>query len=89
MNGPGCEQSSWAAKALSVMLIVWLPVWNPAAYTVWPSVLTASARGVSEKRLTMVSGSPPSEAPRFCVSKTHTSARPTPGVVSCGSTGLF
>ncbi|XXZ41541.1 hypothetical protein WME95_46545 [Sorangium sp. So ce327] len=66
-----------------------LPEWNAAAYTRDPSGVTASARGVSPKRVTMVSGSPPSDAPRFLESKTQTSARPTPGVVSCGSKGTF
>ena len=33
-------------------------------------------------------GVPPREFPRLVESNTHTSARPTPGVVSCGSAGL-
>jgi hypothetical protein len=36
-----------------------------------------------------VRGSPPSESPRWLTSNTHTSARPTPGVVSCGSRPVF
>ena len=37
----------------------------------------------------MVSGVPPSDAPVASESKTQTSARPTEGVVSCGSPGRF
>lgn len=37
----------------------------------------------------MASGFPPRDCPRAPASKTHTSARPTPAVVSWGSTGLF
>ena len=80
--GPGSSACSAVEKALWWMVVVRLPEWKPAAYTRLPSGVTASARGVSVKRLTMVSGSPPSEAPRLSASNTHTSARPTPGVVS-------
>src|SRR5262245_42063488 len=62
-----------------------LPDLKAAAYTVPPSVLTASARGVSLNSVTMRSGTPPSALPGALASNTHTSARPTPGVVSCGS----
>ncbi|MCB9633410.1 MAG: hypothetical protein H6721_14945 [Sandaracinus sp.] len=56
-----------------------LPEKNTAAYTRDPSGLTASARGTSPKSVSTVSGVP-AEAPRSSVSKTQTSARPTPGV---------
>ena len=65
------------------------PEWNAAAYTREPSGVAASARGVSLKRVTIFSGLPPSEVPRLLASKTQTSARPTPGVVNCGSNGTF
>jgi hypothetical protein len=37
----------------------------------------------------IASGVPPSAAPGLFASNAHTSARPTPGVVSCGSPGRF
>src|SRR5437867_4170794 len=46
---------------------------------VLPFAETVSARGVSPKRVIVVSGVPPSVAPRLLASKTQTSARPTPG----------
>ncbi len=56
-----------------------------AAYTREPSAVTASARGVSPAKVRMASGVPPSVVPRLVASKTQTSARGTPAVVSCGS----
>src|SRR5262245_56881547 len=65
--------------------VVWLPVLNPATYTVVLSGPTASARGVSVKNVIILTGVPPTVVPRLAGLKTHTSARPTPGVVNCGS----
>ena len=67
------------------MLVVWLPEWCTAAYTVLPSGVAARARGVSPRKVTMASGRPPRLLPRALASNTHTSARPTPALVSCGS----
>ena len=78
VHGAAPEPPSHTTPSESV--VVWLPEWKTAAHTVSPSV--ASARGVSPKRVTIVSGTPSSEAPRASASKTHTSARPTPAVVS-------
>src|SRR5262249_53308983 len=64
---------------------VWLPVWKPATNTVFLSALTASARGVSVKKLMILTGVPPIVFPRFAGLNTQTSARGTPCVVSCGS----
>src|SRR5262245_62111042 len=64
--------------------VVRLPERNTAANTVAPFDETASARGVSPASCTIESGVPPSAAPRLLASNAHTSARPTPGVVSCG-----
>ena len=50
-----------------------------------PSLLTASARGVSPKRVMIESGVPPGVEPGFVASNAQTSARPTPGLVSWGS----
>ena len=44
---------------------------------------------MSAKIVSTVSGVPPMGVPRFAGSKTQTSARPTPGVVSCGSRPVF
>ena len=49
------------------------------------SGLTASARGVSVKKLMILTGVPPSVVPSCAGLNTHTSARATEGVVSCGS----
>ncbi len=68
----------------SGIVVVRLPELNAAAYTVAPFGLTARARGVSPKR---VSGDPWMAVP--LASKTQTSARPTPGLVTCGSPGRF
>ena len=65
--------------------MVWLPDLKTAAYTVLPFGLTARARGVSPKSVTMRRGTPPNPVPSAFASNTQTSARPTPGVVSCGS----
>src|SRR5581483_8385062 len=74
----------------SLTVAVWFPDSKIAAYTVPPSGLTASARGVSPKSVTTVSGVPPRPAPRLVASNTQTSARPIPGVVrSLSGTGLF
>ena len=73
----------------SPTVVVRLPEWKMPAKTFDPSALTASARGVSPKSFTTVSGVPPSVEPRLVASKTHTSARPTPGVVSCASKPMF
>ena len=51
-----------------------------------PSGVAASARGVSPNSSMIVSGVPPSAAPRSAASKTHTSARGVPGVVSAAGT---
>ena len=48
--------------------------------TTLTSGVTARARGVSVKRVTMVSGVPPRALPSPSASNTQTSARPTPGV---------
>ena len=69
----------------SITTEVWLPVLNPATYTVLRSGLTASARGVSVKKLMILTGVPPSVPPSCAGSNTQTSARGTDGVVSCGS----
>ena len=55
---------SVSQTAPSLMVVVRLPVWKPAAYTVLPSGLTASARGVSAKSTIGVpaTGVPPSDA---------------------------
>jgi len=50
-----------------------------------PSGLAANARGVSAKKERISTGVPPMVLPRLRASKTHTSARPMPSVVSCGS----
>src|SRR5262245_4433588 len=65
--------------------VVWLPVLNPATYTVVLSGPTASARGVSVKNVIILIGLPPTAVPRLAGLKTQTSARPTLGVVNCGS----
>jgi hypothetical protein len=49
---------------------------------VLPSLLTASARGMSPKSVMIESGVPPIVVPGFVASNAQTSARPTPGVVS-------
>ena len=66
----------------SGMTIVWLPECSMAAYTVEPSGVTASARGLSPNSTTTSAC-----AEGVSASMTHTSLRPTPGVVSCGSKG--
>ena len=62
--------------------VVRLPDMKGAAYTVRPSALTASARGLSANSVRMVSGRPFRESSSCPASKTQTSARPVPGVVS-------
>src|SRR5581483_7461654 len=87
---PGVEPGGFGGRppllvtAGSVMVVVWFPEWNAAAYTVAPFGLTASARGVSAKSFTTDSGTPPGVFPGFVASNTQTSARPTPAVVSWG-----
>ena len=66
--------------------VVWLPEWKTAAYTVLPSAVAARARGVSPNSSRIVSGTPSSVAPRSSASKTHTSARGVPSLVSSGRT---
>src|SRR6266498_3108808 len=60
----------------SMMEVVWLPVLNPATYTVVLSGATASARGVSVKNVIILTGMPPTAVPVLAGLKTHTSARP-------------
>ena len=64
---------------------VWLPDLKVPTYRVLLSGLTASARGVSAKKVMMRCGRPPSAAPRLSGLNTQTSERPTLGVVSCAS----
>src|SRR5262249_21261373 len=74
----------------SLIDVVRFPEWNTAAYTRVPLAFAASARGVSPKNVTFVSGAPPRLVPRFVASNTQTSARPRPSVVrSVGGTPLF
>ncbi len=54
-----------------------------------PPGATARARGVSPNSSTVVSGVPPSDAPRLVASNTCTSARSSPGVVRLAGTGQF
>src|SRR5262245_46331515 len=72
-----------------VIVVVWVPESNTAAYTIDPSGDLASARGVSPRSVSTPSGVPPRAAPRLSALNDHTSARPTPAVVSCGSPGRF
>src|ERR1051325_10547874 len=69
----------------SMTTVVWLPVLKPATYTVLRSGLTASARGVSVKKLRILIGVPPAVPPSAAGSNTQTSARGCDGVVSRGS----
>jgi hypothetical protein len=87
VNGGGSPP--WPLTSRSLITVVRLPDSNAAAYTVAPSGATASARGVSANSAITVSGVPPSDAPSRAASNTQTSARPTPGVVSCGSRPVF
>ena len=69
----------------SFTIDVWLPVLNPATKTLLPSGLTANARGVSVKKVIILSGVLPSVVPRWAGSNTQTSARGTLAVVIYGS----
>ena len=82
--GGGGGRPPLAATTCSVTVVVRFPESSTAANTTPPSGLAASARGVSPKSCTIVSGVPPSAAPRLFALNTHTSARPTPAVVTCG-----
>ena len=62
-----------------------MPDLKAATYRVLRSGLTASARGVSAKKLMIRKGTPPRVLPGAAGSNTHTSARPMPAVVSLGS----
>jgi len=64
-----------------LIVVVWLPEWNAATYTVLPSGLTAKARGASAKKDRILIGRPPTSAPGAAASNTHTSARGTLWVV--------
>src|SRR5690349_11612564 len=71
---------------VSLSAVVRFPESNTAAYTLVPSGLTARARGVSPKSVMTLTGLPSRLVPRFAGLNTHTSARPTPCVVSDGFT---
>ena len=78
--GGGGGSPPFALTTCSVIAVVRLPESSTAAYTTEPSELAASARGASPKSCTIASGASPAPS----ASNTHTSARPTPGAVSCG-----
>ncbi len=86
-SGPGLSRPPLGIS--SSMTVVRLPELNTAVYTLLPSALRARPRRVSPNILRMVAGSPPSWKPGLLASNTQTSARPIPGVVSCGSKGTF
>ncbi len=81
---PGGKEAAppLGVTSTSGMTTVWLPECSTAAYTVEPSGVTASARGLSPNSTTTSACAEGASA-----SMTHTSLRPTPGVVSCGSKG--
>src|SRR6185369_14088875 len=60
----------WPGTALSLTDVVWLPDSNTAAYTVDPSAVLASARGVSPNSWMLAIGVPPMPVPRLVASKT-------------------
>ena len=64
VSGGGAPGAPGALTSRPGMVVVWLPVWKPAAYTREPSGVAASARGVSVKSEMTVTGVPPSPAPR-------------------------
>lgn len=77
------------AKSAGGSTVVRLPERKIPAYTREPSPVTASARGASPNSVRVAAGSPCGAVPSTAASNTHTSARPTPEVVSAGCTGLF